>query len=72
MSWVDFQICHIPNVEEASKYLLSDNIDAPSITKYGFLVGLDAQTLALRAQCAKGGPHVCTVQVLCVHYVQTW
>ena len=33
--------------------LLSNNIDAPSITKYGSLVRLDTQIVALRAHCAR-------------------
>ena len=54
-NWVNFQICHIPNAE-ASKYLLSNYDGAPSTTKYGFLVRLDAQIVALCTQCAKGAP----------------
>ena len=32
------------------------NNDAPSITKYGSPVRLDAQIVALRAHCAEGAP----------------
>ena len=32
------------------------NNDAPSITKYGSLVRLDAQIVALHPHCAKGAP----------------
>ena len=37
------QIYHIPNVKEASKYPLSNNNNAQSITKYGVLGRLDVQ-----------------------------
>ena len=50
------ELSHIPNVEEATKYLLSNNNDAPSITKYGVFVRLKAQIVALAAHCAKGAP----------------
>ena len=43
---------HIPNVKEASKYPLSNNNNAHSITKYGVLGRLDVQIVALRAHCA--------------------
>ena len=40
--WLNLQICHIPNAEKATKCLLSNDKDAYSITKYGFLVPLGA------------------------------
>ena len=39
---------NIPNVKEASKYPLSNNNNAHSITKYGVLGRLDVQIVALR------------------------
>ena len=36
--WVKTQIHHIPNAKEASKYPFPNNNDAPSVTKYGFLL----------------------------------
>ena len=42
------QIYHIPNVKEASKYPLSNNNNAHSITKHGVLGRLDVQIVALR------------------------
>ena len=51
-NWVRIQVYHIPNVKEASKYLLSNNHDAHSMTKYGVLGRLDVQIVALRAHCA--------------------
>ena len=58
-SWVKIQKCRIPNVEEASN-LLSNNNDAPSITKYGPLVWPNAQIVALRAVPTELGatPHI--------------
>ena len=50
-NWVRIQIYHIPNVKEASKYPLSNNNNAHSITKHGVLGRLDVQIVALRAQC---------------------
>ena len=38
---------HIPNVKEASKYPLSNNNNAHSITKYGVLGRLDVRIVAL-------------------------
>ena len=49
---VRIQIYHIPDVKEASKYPLSKNNNAHSMTKYGVLGRLDAQIVALCAQCA--------------------
>ena len=40
---------HIPNVKEASKYPLSNNNNAHSVTKYGVLGRLHVQIVALRA-----------------------
>ena len=34
-TWVRIQIYHIPNVKEASKYPLSNNNNAHSMTEYG-------------------------------------
>ena len=48
MNLVRIQIYHIPNVKEASKYPLSNNNNAHSITKYGVLGWLDVQIVALR------------------------
>ena len=62
MKWVNFQICHILNAEEATKYPLNNDDapsitdDAPSITKYGFLVWPHTKIVALCAHCAKGAP----------------
>ena len=53
--WVkvgEIQKCHTPNVEEASKPMPGAN-DAPSITKYGSPLRLDAQIVALRPHCAR-------------------
>ena len=48
--------CHISNVEKAIKTYARGNTDAPSITKYGSPVRLDAQIVALRLHCAEGAP----------------
>ena len=47
---------HIPNVKEASKYPLSNNNNAHSITKHGVLGRLDAQIVALHARTALSAP----------------
>ena len=49
---------HIPNVKEASKYPLSNNNNAHSITKYGVLGRLDIQIVALRLVHPIGGARV--------------
>ena len=41
------QVYHIPNVKKASKYPLSDNNNADSMTKYGVLGRLDVQIVAV-------------------------
>ena len=41
------QIYHIPNVKKASKYPLSNNNNADSMTKYGVLGRLDVQIVAV-------------------------
>ena len=43
------QTYHIPNAKEASKYPLSNNNNAHSITKYGVLGRPDVQIVARRA-----------------------
>ena len=44
-------LSNILNAKEATKYLSLNNNDAPSITKYGFLVQPDTQVVALHAHC---------------------
>ena len=45
-------------MQKKHQNLRSNNNDAHSITKYGFLVRPNAQIVALRAHCAKGAPSV--------------
>ena len=45
-----------PQCGRSIKTYARGNNDAPSITKYGSLVRLDAQIVALRLHCAKGAP----------------
>ena len=45
-----------PPCRRSIKTYARGNNDAPSITKYGSPVWLDAQIVALRAHCAKGAP----------------
>ena len=52
---VKIQKCHIP-MWKKHQNLLSNNNDAPSITKHGSLVRPHAQIVALRAHCAKCAP----------------
>ena len=52
LNWARIQIYPIPNVKEASKYPLSNNNNAHSITKYGVLGRLDIQIVSPRAHCA--------------------
>ena len=40
-----------PNVKKASKYLLSNNTNGHSITKYGVLGRLQIQIVALHVHC---------------------
>ena len=47
-----------PQCGRSIKTYASGNNDAPSITKYGSPVRLDAQIVALRPHCAKGAPLV--------------
>ena len=35
-NWVNFEICHTANADEATKYMSSNNNDASSITETGF------------------------------------
>ena len=46
----------LPGGGRSMKTNAKGNNDAPSITKYGSLVRLDAQIVALRLHCAKGAP----------------
>ena len=45
-----------PQCGRSIKTYTRGNNDAPSITKYGSQVRLDAQIVTLRAHCAEGGP----------------
>ena len=45
-----------PQCGRSMKTYARGNNDAPSITKYGSPVQLDAQIVALRAHCTKGAP----------------
>ena len=46
-NWVRIQIYHIPHMKKASKYPLSNNNNADSMTKYGVLGRLDVQIVAV-------------------------
>ena len=50
--WVKLGENAIPPIWKKHQNLVSNNNDAQSITKYGFLVQPHAQIVALRAHCA--------------------
>ena len=62
------QKCRTPKCGRSIKTYTRGNNAAPSITKYGSPVRLDAQIVALCARCAKGDPLDCFLNIISIGF----